>query len=960
MNKVLITILLVLFPLFSYANQGTDEEVLQSTLANISLIKTRDDLSSTQKLQETLKDLELIKAGVSDEQFLEIFKSYEQELYVQRTDPQARELVYLYIALNTSPTEIWPYSKSREELFSYLDSMSNDISPELKLVTYIMKYNLGELYHQREKSLEALHQASVELEELPTTSKDFRDIKFFFNFVINMKKLEVAKNQGNLDEAQKLSFLLDKDFQQMIPVTINVLAFVYKKFNLNDINQQSYRMRDTLLEALSYDKFLGKFDEVIRKSNLLLAGLDPYSTNRSILRTRSRILAYQAQVYAKLGNIPAMRKTFDESLRIAIRSGYISDDFLLDLIKVAVQSEDIRLAKFYVSLLEKRLKNSSPEVRDLLIGLIPIQKEYLDQLLVDPQRKDELAKAYYLKAAAWQEKLYFQLFDDKPAYGLDILYALQRNFLDAGDMQMAALYAKVYINKIQEFRSKLSEIKDPNLVNFTEDHAERLREFSNLFFEIGDFDSSFKCFRIIKENVYLDFVRRRDSSEKLLTKLSVTNEENDYLIQISAIYRQQAAIENQLKILSNGNEVKSLQETLSKNQLKVESLKNKIAASKKDESKTANKVKFHEMNSIAPDEAFIEIYTSNDSVNTRVVTSKNISKIFTRKISQFEFRKLVLSVYNSFAKNKLVFGQDLERLSSLIVEDPNNFLMDSGVKKLKVRLNDFYLNLIPIAQLKVNQKDFGERYSISYVGLSLDNPKVHVSNTGLAGFAATKGNSNFAPLPGAMKEIEALKNIADGTKATQSSFYIDRDFNKTAFLGSFGKSETIHLATHFQANGNTSDSTRMLLGDGSEMSLDDIRKDLPDLTVSLVTLSACDTGNIIPKIADNSASTNSYYDGLSSVFLTKGAQNVIATLWSIDDQATSDFMGIFYTLLSTKIVNEVQALSLTQAVFRNQNIKELPASLTDQQKLLIKKFTRNIDKYAHPYYWAGFEIYTVN
>ena len=209
MNKTFLVILLLLLPLFSYASQIADDEILQTALANIGLIKTRDDLSSTQKLQETLKDLELIKAGVSDEQFLEIFKSYEQELYVQRTDPQARELVYLYIALNTSPTEIWPYSKSREELFSYLDTISTDLSPELKLVTFIMQYNVAEFYHQRVKSLEALDQASTELKQLPTSSKDLRDIKFFFNFIINMKKLDSAKNQGDLDEAKKLSYLLE-------------------------------------------------------------------------------------------------------------------------------------------------------------------------------------------------------------------------------------------------------------------------------------------------------------------------------------------------------------------------------------------------------------------------------------------------------------------------------------------------------------------------------------------------------------------------------------------------------------------------------------------------------------------------------------------------------------------------------------------------------------------------------
>jgi hypothetical protein len=221
-------------------------------------------------------------------------------------------------------------------------------------------------------------------------------------------------------------------------------------FNLTDIDQQSYGMKDTLLEALSYDKFLGKFDEVIRKSNLLLSKSDPYSKNRRLLRTRGHILEYQAQVYAKLGNIPAMQEAFKESIKIAVRSGDASTNFLMDFIKLAIQNNDLSLARFYVNALEKRLNKSDPEVRDLLIGLIPMLRGYLNQLDANTETKEELAKAFYLKAAAWQEKFYYELLDDKPDYGLDVLYALHKNFLDASDKQMAALYAKVYINKIQD------------------------------------------------------------------------------------------------------------------------------------------------------------------------------------------------------------------------------------------------------------------------------------------------------------------------------------------------------------------------------------------------------------------------------------------------------------------------------------------------------------------------------
>jgi CHAT domain-containing protein len=92
------------------------------------------------------------------------------------------------------------------------------------------------------------------------------------------------------------------------------------------------------------------------------------------------------------------------------------------------------------------------------------------------------------------------------------------------------------------------------------------------------------------------------------------------------------------------------------------------------------------------------------------------------------------------------------------------------------------------------------------------------------------------------------------------------------------------------------------------------------LSARLVTLSACETA--VSELSDGDDLV-----GLVRGFLFAGAQNVIATLWEISDQATSTLMMGFYRSLET-----------THSV---------PESLRQAQIETMKT-------YPQPFYWAAF------
>jgi CHAT domain-containing protein len=96
-----------------------------------------------------------------------------------------------------------------------------------------------------------------------------------------------------------------------------------------------------------------------------------------------------------------------------------------------------------------------------------------------------------------------------------------------------------------------------------------------------------------------------------------------------------------------------------------------------------------------------------------------------------------------------------------------------------------------------------------------------------------------------------------------------------------------------------------------------------DLDAKLVVLSACQTGR-------GKLERGEGVMGLSRAFLYAGAESVVASLWSINDKATSVFMKYFY--------------------------KGLCQGLTKEEALQKAKLDMIESEYRHPFFWAPFVL----
>lgn len=173
-------------------------------------------------------------------------------------------------------------------------------------------------------------------------------------------------------------------------------------------------------------------------------------------------------------------------------------------------------------------------------------------------------------------------------------------------------------------------------------------------------------------------------------------------------------------------------------------------------------------------------------------------------------------------------------------------------------------------------------------------------------------------LPNAQLEAEDVAK-----RAAQSKLLLRKQASETAFRLLSSEYPYIHFASHGQFDPAAPLNSALLLAkDDSNDGMLTVNElySIP-LDADLVTLSACETG--LGKISNGDDVV-----GLTRGFLYAGASSVIASLWQVDDAATSQLMTRFYANL------------------QNANKREaLRDALLETKK-----------KFPHPYFWAAFYL----
>lgn len=249
----------------------------------------------------------------------------------------------------------------------------------------------------------------------------------------------------------------------------------------------------------------------------------------------------------------------------------------------------------------------------------------------------------------------------------------------------------------------------------------------------------------------------------------------------------------------------------------------------------------------------------------------------------------------------------LQQVYNWLIKPVESELQTSKVKTL-VFLLDGVLRNIPMASLYDGKQYLVEKYAVSLnLGLQLLDPKP-LAKQQLKAITAGLINpppefSQYQPLPGIEKEFELIAKTGVATTSL-----LEKQFTSTALENKINSANfnIVHIATHGEFSSRAED-TFILAADGpiNVTQFDKIlrsRDSSKSHSTELLFLSACQTAR-----GDNHAVL-----GLAGVAVRAGARSTIASLWDINDEATAEFVGLFYQELKHGKISKAEALRFAQ------------------------------------------------
>ncbi|MBD3869618.1 MAG: CHAT domain-containing protein [Acidobacteria bacterium] len=287
-------------------------------------------------------------------------------------------------------------------------------------------------------------------------------------------------------------------------------------------------------------------------------------------------------------------------------------------------------------------------------------------------------------------------------------------------------------------------------------------------------------------------------------------------------------------------------------------------------------------------------------------------------------------LFNADARNDP--RADLERSLDHGVEirkallDPVRDVLDD-VERIYI-VPDTEIALLPFVALPWNDdKDaddwvfLGDRFEVAVLPMAGGAPTWDRSRTPilLAGDPLPDAAGEYPALPTSGMELDL---VSRSWKNGEQSRLDRSDLTSANMLEQpLGSFRTLHFATHAVASTADPNGCAVYLSGGDRIGLKQIL-DLDLQASPLVVLSACQTGEgeLIP---------GEGVVGLGWAFLRAGAKGVVASLWSVEDTASTELMALFHRSMSQGN-DPVTALSVAQ------------------RSMAAQRF--------HPAYWAPFII----
>ena len=557
-----------------------------------------------------------------------------------------------------------------------------------------------------------------------------------------------------------------------------------------------------------------------------------------------------------------------------------------------------------------------------------------------------------------------------------------------GNRNFAAFYGKNAINIYQDFRKGIQSLGVDDQKSYLKTVEGSYRQLASILVAQGRISEAEQVLVMLKEEELIDYVRRDDDVAKaMLATLALTDDERSALTRYEATAGQLTAFGKEFSDLDAerlGYPAGEFPKQKRYDELKQQLADATVAFEKfLDELKTRfgqNDVRVTQVDSglkktldrLKADRTAVVSTIVGDDTLSIIVTTRKAQRAHTVKIAATEINDLVAKFRTALSSSLYDPRPTGQKLYDLIVKPIEGDL--TGIKADTILWSlDGTLRYIPPAALwDKNTGYMAERFSNVIVNLAsrdtLALPVARGHKLSVLGVGVSKPVESFSALAAVPDELDCIVSdkAAGSLSATPQCSkgvltgrkLLDETFTLSNFEGELGRYPIVHIASHFKLTPGDDKNSFLLLGGGADrrFTVEKLRSE-PLTDVELIVLSACNTAT------PGGAKTNGVeIEGFGSIAQKEGAKAVMATLWSVADSSTKDFMVEFYRLYGNEGKSKAAAMRLSQLKLMYGKYSADEVADKHRADAFVAPADGSLPKFvpdpnapfAHPFYWSPF------
>jgi CHAT domain-containing protein/tetratricopeptide (TPR) repeat protein len=541
-----------------------------------------------------------------------------------------------------------------------------------------------------------------------------------------------------------------------------------------------------------------------------------------------------------------------------------------------------------------------------------------------------------------------------------------------GSTRLAIFYGKQAVNAFQEIRQGISRLEKQSQESFVGARQETYRTLASLLVAEGRLGEAQQVLDMLKEDEYFQFVRRDGAETGVAARAALSPEE-------TALEQRYREISDRVALIGRRwSELAAKQSLTSEEQRQFEDLDKQLQVANTAfqkfldqleaefaQAKTGGDKVYQLREAEALKETLRELGDGVVALYTIVGEKRYYVVLYTPDamisreyaITPAELHAKIFAFREALQKPSTDPRPLAQELYKIIVGPVAKDLEQAHAETLMWSL-DGALRYVPIAALHDGERYMVERFrNVVFTPATQANLKdqPRAQSKGL-GLGVSKAHGDFNALPSVPEELRSIfreDSPATAPAATETKgvlagkVLMDEQFTSDALKSALRlRYPVVHIASHFAFKPGDETDSFLLLGDGSRLSLTQIKSATNLFSgVDLLTLSACDTAS------GGAGGDGKEVEGFGVLAQRQGAKAVVASLWPVSDASTRLLMQEFYRLRGEgEGMTKAEALRLAQlALLRGD-----ATGGSGARGLRAPGGDTAATKFSHPYFWAPF------